>query len=140
MKIVISTQNYENYAWREDGTIGTGADAYWKAKGGSEYMIENVESQVKMNEFFGKKCEMIVDSIRDKIEQANDYYTVTIIGWSIEEDDYMSWFEKSQLEYDGEIQFYEPRIDFDGNPVERDYALNQLELQKQHEFMSYSEV
>lgn len=140
MKIVISTQNYENYAWREDGTVGTGDEAYWKAKGGSEFMIENVEAFVKMNEFFGKKCEMIVDSIRDKIEQANDYYTVTIVGWSIEEDDYMSWFEKSQLEYDGEITMYEPRIDIDGNPVERDFVLNQFELQKQQEFMSYSEV
>lgn len=137
MKIVISTQHYENYAWREDGTVGTGAEAYWKAKGGSEIMIENVEAYVKMDDFFGKKCEMIVDGLREKIEEASDYFTVTIVGWSIEDDDYMSWFEKSQLEYDGEITCYEPRIDIDGNRVEPDYLLNQLELQKQHEFLSY---
>jgi hypothetical protein len=29
----------ENYAWREDGTIGTGADAYWKFKGGNTYIF-----------------------------------------------------------------------------------------------------
>jgi hypothetical protein len=137
MKIVISTQHHENYAWNEDGTIGTGVNAYWKAKGGSEIMIEHVESQIKMDDFFGKKCEMIVDSLREKIEEANDYFMVAIVGWSIEDDDYMSWFEKSQLEYDGEITSYEPRIDLDGNPVERDYALNMLELQKQHESLSY---
>lgn len=136
MKIVISTQFYENYGAHDWDGKGQ-CPQYWKAKGGSEYMIESVEAFVKMNEFFGKKCEMIVDGIRSKIEQNNEYCREEILGWSIEEDDYMSWFEKSQLEYDGEIQCYEPRLDIDGNPCERDYMLNQLEQQKQQEMMSY---
>lgn len=136
MKIVISTQVYENYGAHDwDGTGE--CPQYWKAKGGSEYIIENVEAFVKMNEFFGKNCEMIVDGIRSKIEQDNVGYREHILGWSIEEDSYMSWFEKSQLEYDGEIRCYEPRIDIDGNPCARDVALNELELQKQQEMMSY---
>ena len=136
MKIVISTQFYENYGAHDWDGKGE-CPQYWKAKGGSEYMIENVESQVRMDDFFGKKCEMIVDSIRSKIETDNEYCREQILGWAIEEDDYMSWFEKSQLDYEGEIRHYEPRIDFDGNRCERDHALNELELQKQHEMASY---
>ncbi len=42
-KLLITTQVYENYAWREDGSLGTGADAYWKAKGGSDYVVLNID-------------------------------------------------------------------------------------------------
>ena len=41
-KLLISTQVYENYAWNEDGSIGTGSDAYWKAKGGDEYVVTGI--------------------------------------------------------------------------------------------------
>lgn len=138
MKIVISTQYYENYGAHDwDGK--NECPQYWKAKGGSEYMIENVESRVRMDDFFGKKCEMIVDSIRSKIESNTNYCREEILGWSIEEDDYMSWFEKAQLDYECEIKNYEPRIDFDGNLCERDNALNELNLQKQQEMASFDD-
>ena len=39
MKAIIQTQHLENYAWREDGTIGTGAEAHWKYKGGNTYIF-----------------------------------------------------------------------------------------------------
>jgi len=42
MKLLIITQIYENYAWNEDGSIGKGKDAYWKAKGGDEYVVTGV--------------------------------------------------------------------------------------------------
>ena len=46
------------------------------------------------------------------IGEDNEYYRETVLDWSIESDDYMSWFEKSQLEYDGVIAYKEPRIDY----------------------------
>jgi hypothetical protein len=34
------------------------------------------------------------------------------VDWSIEADDYLSWFEKSQLEYEGAIVAPEPILDY----------------------------
>lgn len=109
MKIVIDTQYMENY--------GSAAEPYWKFKGGSSYMIENVEQFVKKNEFFEKKCEMVVDSIRSKIEYDEPMGREYILGWSIQEDDYMSDFERSQQEYDGQVLYPEPRLTIDGDRV-----------------------
>jgi len=53
-----------------------------------------------------------VDLVRHKIEQRNNYYITEIVGWSLEEDDYLSWFEKSQLEYEGEITSPEPAVEY----------------------------
>lgn len=102
MMLVIRTQVYENYAWNPDGSIGTGADAYWKAKGGSEYKVLGVPLNIDYAE--------VVTAAG--VEKDNDYWQETIIDWSIESDDYLSWFEKSQLEYDGEIQFKEPEMEY----------------------------
>lgn len=109
MMLVIQTQNYENYAW-VDGEIQTGKDAYWKAKGGSEYKILGVPANCDVD--------AVVDMVRGDIEQANDYFTVHIIGYGLENDDYLSWFEKSQLEYDGEIAYPEPTLEY-GELVDR---------------------
>lgn len=104
MMLVIETQCYENYAWNEDGSIGTGPDAYWKAKGGRFYKILGVPSDVDLDE--------VVSLVRDNIEYSNDYTQQTIIGYGLESDDWMSWFERSQLEYDGSIEFAEPTIEY----------------------------
>lgn len=104
MKLVIQTQHYENYAWREDGTLGTGADAYWKAKGGNEFMIENVPSGIDYAE--------VVEMVRDELDFTSDGFQSTIVGWDTKADDYLSWFEKSQLEYDGAIAYPEPRVEY----------------------------
>ena len=95
-KLLIVTQVYENYAWRDDGSIGTGADAYWKAKGGSEYVVKNIT----LNDL-----DAAVKSVFEQVEQANDYFRETVIGWEIVEDDYLTEFERSQLEYDGRIEY-----------------------------------
>ena len=96
MKVVIFTQVYENYAWREDGTIGTGPEAYWKAKGGNDYVIRNVDIN---------RVQELAKSACAQVEQANDYFTETVIGWEIVQDDYLTEFERSQLEYEGSIQY-----------------------------------
>jgi hypothetical protein len=95
-KLLIVTQVYENYAWREDGTIGTGAEAYWKAKGGSEYVIRNIDVN---------RVAALVESATAQVEQANDYYTETVICWEVVADDYMTEFERDQLEYEGKIEY-----------------------------------
>ena len=51
MKVVIFTQVYENYAWREDGTLGTGTEAYWKAKGGDEYVVTGIWDEDELTPF-----------------------------------------------------------------------------------------
>jgi hypothetical protein len=97
MKLLITTQVYENYAWNEDGSIGKGDDAYWKAKGGSEYVVKNVDPlQVAPGS--------IVDSVRDQVESDNDYFREYIVDWELVNDDYLTEFERSQLEYEGCIE------------------------------------
>jgi hypothetical protein len=95
-KLLITTQVYENYAWREDGTIGTGAEAYWKAKGGNDYVVRNIDVN---------RARELADAATREIEQANDYFTETVIGWEIVGDDYLTEFEQSQLEYEGRIAY-----------------------------------
>ena len=96
MMLVISTQCYENY--------GTETDPYWKAKGGSEYKILGVPTNVDLDE--------VVTLVRGDIEKSNDYVQETIIEYALEADDWLSDFERSQLEYDGDIEFPEPFIEY----------------------------
>jgi hypothetical protein len=46
------------------------------------------------------------------VEKDNEYCREYILDWSMEADDYLSWFEKSQLEYDGVIACKEPTIEY----------------------------
>ena len=96
MMLVISTQCYENY--------GTETDPYWKAKGGSEYKILGVPTNVDLDE--------VVTLVRGDIEKSNNYVQETIIGYGLEADDWLSDFERSQLEYEGSIEYPEPFIEY----------------------------
>ena len=96
-KLLITTQVYENYAWNEDGSLGTGADAYWKAKGGSDYVVKNFKDYNRVTE--------VVMALRGQIEQDTDAFREYIIDWEIVEDDYLTDFERSQWEYEGQIRF-----------------------------------
>jgi len=101
MMLVIRTQYMENYGahdWNGQGAC----PQYWKNKGGSEYKITGVPLNIDYEE---------IVSLAD-VEKSNDYVQEYIIDWSIESDDYLSWFEKSQLEYDGEIAFAEPTMEY----------------------------
>lgn len=100
MMLVIATQDYENYA-AHTGFVG---EYHWKAKGGSEYKILNVPQDADLDE--------VVELVRGEIERSNDYFQTSIVGYGLEGDDYLSSFEKSQLEYEGEITFAEPVIDY----------------------------
>ena len=98
MKLLITTQVYENYAWNEDGSIGKGDDAYWKAKGGSDYVIRNFDPT-------RYAPGIVVDLVRPKVESDNDYVREHIVDWSVVADDYLTEFERDQLEYEGKITF-----------------------------------
>ena len=95
-KIVLWTQVYENYAWNEDGSLGKGDDAYWKAKGGSEYVVKNVDVN---------RAAEIATWAAGQIEQDNDAFREYVIHWEIVEDDYLTEFERDQLEYEGKITY-----------------------------------
>ena len=97
MKVIVFTQVYENYAWREDGTIGTGAEAYWKAKGGDEYVITGIWDE--------EEATVAVMALRDQIEKANDYMTETIVDYQLADNEELTPFEKDQLQYEGRIVY-----------------------------------
>lgn len=86
-KLYIFTQDYENY--------GTEDDPYWKAKGSSDYFVEDFDGDEAMT----------VMLVRDQIEVNNPFFRSQILGWEVVSNDYMTEFEKSQLEYEGSIRF-----------------------------------
>ena len=96
-KLLITTQVFENYAWNEDGSLGTGDNAYWKAKGGNDYVVRNFKDINRATE--------TVMALRGQIEVDDDAYREHIIGWDIVADDYLTQFERDQLEFEGEIRF-----------------------------------
>ena len=101
MMLVIRTQYMENYGahdWNGQGEC----PQYWKMKGGSEYKITDVPLNIDYQEVVSMA----------NVETDNEYCREYILDWSIESDDYLSWFEKSQLEYDGEITSKEPIIEY----------------------------
>ncbi len=96
-KLLISTQVFENYAWDENGNLGTGANAYWKAKGGSDYVVKKFKD-------FNRVTETVM-ALRSQIEQDNDAFREHIIHWEVVADDYLTEFERDQLEYEGRITY-----------------------------------
>ena len=101
MMLVIRTQFMENYGahdWDGEGEC----PQYWKMKGGSEYKVTNVPLNIDYQEVVSMA----------NVEKNNEYVREYILDWSIEGDDYLSWFEKSQLEYDGVVACKEPTVDY----------------------------
>jgi hypothetical protein len=98
MILVIRTQFQENYAAHQGFT----GEYRWKMKGGSEYKVKNLPLNIDYASVVAKAA----------VEQDNEYAKESIVDWSIEPDDYLSWFEKSQLEYEGTIVAPEPTLDY----------------------------
>jgi len=88
-KLLITTQVYENY--------GDADKPYWKAKGGGDYVVKNFKKFNKVTE--------VVMALRGQIEQDNEFYREHIIDWEVVADDYLTEFERSQLEYEGKITY-----------------------------------
>ena len=88
-KLMIITQVLENY--------GSETQPFWKAKGGGEYVLKNFSYFNKVNE--------VVHSLRSEIEIDNPFCQEYIASWEVVEDNYLTEFERSQLEYEGRIDF-----------------------------------
>jgi len=96
MKLLIQTQVYENYGAHD--WDGTGAcPQYWKAKGGNDYVIKKFKD-------FGAATETVM-ALRSQIECDNEGYRENIVSWEVVADDYLTEFEQSQLEYEGQITY-----------------------------------
>jgi hypothetical protein len=99
MQLLITTQTQENYGahdWDGEGAC----PQYWKFKGGMDYKYALGK--------FGRSEEAITElvmALRGQIEENNDYFRNDIIGWEVVGDDYLTDFEKSQLEYEGKITY-----------------------------------
>ena len=94
--LVIDTQYKENY--------GSEEQPYWKFKGGSSYKVLGIPSNIDNAE--------VVELVRREVEHFDVFTEEYILGWTVQSDDWMSDFEKSQLEYEGEITYHEPTIDY----------------------------
>ena len=99
-KLLITTQVYENYGAHDWDGVGA-CPQYWKAKGGSDYVVRNINVN---------KATETVMAIRDQIEEDTDAFRETIIDWSIVADDSLTEFEQSQLNYEGVIRYASKEI------------------------------
>jgi hypothetical protein len=87
-KLLIQTQTHENY--------GDDVNPHWKPKGGCDYVVKNIN--------VNKVTETLI-GVRGQIECDNEWYRESIIDFSVVADDYLTEFEKDQLEYEGKIRF-----------------------------------
>jgi len=95
-KLLITTQVYENYGAHDWDGVGE-CPQYWKAKGGSDYVVKKFKDINKVTE--------TVMALRGQIECNNEGFRETIIGWEVVADDYLTEFEQSQLDYEGSIRY-----------------------------------
>ena len=95
MKLLITTQVYENYGAHDWDGAGE-CPQYWKAKGGSDYVVKNVNVN---------SVTETVMALRGQIEQDNQAFREKIIGWEVVANGYLTEFERDQLEYEGKIRF-----------------------------------
>jgi hypothetical protein len=100
-KLMISTQVFENYAWGEDGTLGTGENAYWKAKGGSEYFVRDIDVN---------RAAEIAAWAAEQVKSDNDFFRESMIDWCVVEDDYLTQFERDQIRFEGKITHPAPEL------------------------------
>lgn len=105
MNLVIYTQDYEKYGDR------------WKPKGGSEYIVEDffLEKSGDVVE----EAERQVEIVAQMVSISNEMCQSDVIDWSIESEDYLPWFERMQLEFDGEIESFESRVCPDARTIKR---------------------
>jgi predicted transcriptional regulator len=100
LKLLITTQVYENYGAHDWDGVGA-CPQYWKAKGGSDYVVKKINVN---------KVTETVMGVRSQIEQDNDAFRETIIDWEIVADDALTEFEQSQLNYEGIIRYASKEI------------------------------
>jgi hypothetical protein len=81
MKLLINTQYKENYAWHNEDYVHGVSEPYWKYKGGSAYVLENVGCPVQTG---------------DAYEMLHEYYPEVV--------DAISMSDSAQIEYIIDVQ------------------------------------
>ena len=102
MKLLITTQNLENYGAHDWDGVGE-CPQYWKAKGGSDYVVKNFTN-------FNNTTEVVM-ALRGQIEEDSEYFRSSIIDWEVVADDYLTEFEQDQLDYEGKIRFFAKELE-----------------------------
>jgi hypothetical protein len=102
MKLLISTQTHENYGAHDWDGVGE-CPQYWKAKGGSDYVVKNFTNINNTTE--------VVMALRGQIEEDSEYFRSSIINWEVVADDYLTEFEQDQLDYEGKIRFFAKELE-----------------------------
>ena len=95
-KLLITTQVYENYGAHDWDGKGE-CPSYWKAKGGNDYVVKNFRDYNRVTE--------VVMALRSQVEEDSQYCREHIIDFEVVADDYLTEFERDQLEYEGSIRF-----------------------------------
>ena len=99
MKLHITTQYMENYGAHDwDGTGE--CPQYWKFKGGDEYFYPlgpTARSEEAIKE--------LVNYFRKDVEWSDVGSRSYIVGYDVVADEFLTEFEQSQLDYDGEIRY-----------------------------------
>jgi len=101
MMLVIQTQYMENYGY----SSGT---EYWKPKGSYEYKITGVPENADQTKVFKAAMRLI--------EYTNPMSKEYVVGMVTASDNYLTFFERQQLDLDGRIDFPDKVIPFDDIP------------------------
>lgn len=94
VRVIVSTQDMKNK--------GDELNPCWRPDGGSDYVVAaiSIEEAAKGAQYIQ---ETYVDPVLDKIEIDNEFFQSYVIDWNLFFEGELTWFEKSQLEYDGVI-------------------------------------
>jgi hypothetical protein len=104
MQLLITTQYQENYGahdWDGEGEC----PQYWKMKGGKDYRYD-----LGAGHRSEEAITALVMALRPQIERSNEYIRYNITGWEVVADSYLTDYERSQLEYEGVINYPATRL------------------------------
>ena len=88
MKLVIQTQNKENYAAHNEDYVHGVDGAYWKFKGGDTFVVEDLLNSVCFTEkLYASAAYAVVDEIKELICFGNEFFEAYMIDWEIAGDD-----------------------------------------------------
>ena len=98
MKLFVFTQVYENDSGEANGR--------WKSQPGDTYCVANVTYAEAANlGHTGLQALMSARVKALKIECNDEFLQEYVIDWSLEEDNYVTYDERLQLEFDGKVTY-----------------------------------
>ena len=94
-KLLITTQYYENYGAHDWDGAGE-CPQYWKAKGGGDYVVLNIDVNC---------AEDIALAATKQLNVTNEHFRQYVLAWEVVADDFLTEYERDQLEYEGRIVY-----------------------------------